>query len=72
MAEGHDRYMELLFEQIRHVEYPSTEMLDRVEASFETREQVREYLELLYEKVEACQYPSKQLLDRIERLVHLG
>jgi hypothetical protein len=68
MASTQDRYMEILMGQIRDIEYPSTEMLDRIESNLSTREQLQEYLEILFERVESCQYPSKQLLDRLERL----
>lgn len=62
------RYIDVLMERIREGEYPSTELLDRVEASFRSWDEVTSYLEILFEKVEASQYPSKQLLDRIDRL----
>jgi hypothetical protein len=68
MASAQDRYMEILMAQIRDVEYPSPEMLDRIESNISTREQLEEYLGILFERVESCQYPSKQLLDRLERL----
>jgi hypothetical protein len=68
MATAQKRYVEILFEQIRHVQYPSVELMDRLERSLETREQLDEYMGILFDRVESCQYPSKQLLDRIERL----
>jgi hypothetical protein len=63
-----DVYVELLFDKVREDQYPSGELLDRIERSLATREQASEYLELLVGKVDATQYPSHQLLDRIERL----
>jgi hypothetical protein len=72
MADTHDRYIETLFDTIRDVQYPSVEMLDRIESNLATPEQLQEYLELLFERVESTQYPSKDLLDRLERLSHLS
>jgi hypothetical protein len=63
-----DTYVELLFDKVRDDQYPSGELLDRIEAALATREHAAEYLELLVSKVESCRYPSHQLLDRIERL----
>jgi hypothetical protein len=71
MADMHERYIETLFDQVRNVEYPSVEILDRIEANIATREQLQEYLDLLFERVESSQYPSKGLLDRLERLTPL-
>ena len=68
MSDLRDRYMELLLERIREDQYPSGELMDRVEAAFTTREHVEAYLEVLLEKVDETWYPSKQMLDRINRL----
>ena len=63
-----DTYVELLFDKVRDDQYPSGELLDRIEGALATPEQAAEYLELLVSKVDSCRYPSHQLLDRIERL----
>jgi hypothetical protein len=63
-----DKYVELLFDKVREDQYPSGELLDRIEAALATRSQAEEYLAILVEKVEDSRYPSHQLLDRIERL----
>jgi hypothetical protein len=63
-----DVYVELLFDKVREDQYPSGELLDRIESSLATRGHAQEYLQLLVEKVEDSRYPSHQLLDRIERL----
>jgi len=63
-----ETYVELLFDKVRDDQYPSGELLDRIEAALATREHAAEYLELLVSKVESSRYPSHQLLDRIERL----
>ena len=44
----HERYLEVLMNQVREVEYPSIEILDRIESTLATREQLEEYLELLF------------------------
>ena len=72
MADMKERYLEILMNQVRDVQYPSIEILDRIESNLTTREQLEEYLELLFDRVESCQYPSKQLLDRLERLSALA
>ena len=63
-----DTYVELLFDKVRDDQYPSGELLDRIEAALATREHAEEYLELLVSKIESCRYPSHQLLNRVERL----
>jgi hypothetical protein len=67
-ASAQDVYVELLFDKIREDQYPSGELLDRIERALASREQAAEYLKLLVSKVEPTRYPSHQLLDRIERL----
>jgi hypothetical protein len=67
-ASAQDRYLELLFDKVREDQYPSGELLDRIEAAITSREHAGEYLDLLVSKVDDTRYPSHQLLDRIERL----
>lgn len=71
MATGtaQERYFEGLMERVREDRYPSHQLLDRIEASFWTSEQVVEYVDMLLEKVDESWYPSKQLMDRIQRLL---
>jgi hypothetical protein len=71
MADAQTRIFEILMRQIRDVRYPSTEVMDRIERTLTTREQLEEYMGILFDRVEECQYPSKQLLDRLERLAPL-
>lgn len=68
MANARNRYFEILMDQVREVQYPSVEILDRIERTLESRDQLEEYMGILFERVESCEYPSKQLLDRLERL----
>ena len=63
-----DVYVELLFDKVRDDQYPSGELLDRIERALANREQAAQYLEILVDKVDTTHYPSHQLLDRIERL----
>ena len=64
-----ERYLAMLMERIRQDRYPSHQLLDRIEASFWTAQQVVAYVDLLLEKADESWYPSKQILDRIQRLL---
>jgi hypothetical protein len=57
----------MLMERIRQDRYPSHQLLDRIEASIWTSQQMVQYVDLLLEKVDESWYPSKQILDRIQR-----
>lgn len=72
MATAQERYFEMLMERVRGDRYPSHQLLDRIEASFWSSEQVTEYIDFLIEKTDASWYPSKQLLDRIQRLMSVA
>ena len=72
MATSQERYHELLMERIRTDRYPSHQLLDRIEASFWTPEQLHGYIEALIEKADESWYPSHQLLGRIQRLLALS
>jgi hypothetical protein len=67
MPPAQERYLEMLMERIRQDRYPSHQLLDRIEASIWTSEQMVQYVDLLLEKVDESWYPSKQILDRIQR-----
>jgi hypothetical protein len=67
-TEAQDRYVKYVLGLLSEDEYPSGELMDRLEAMLTEREQVAAYLDVLFDKVESCHYPSKQLLDRISRL----
>jgi hypothetical protein len=66
------RYFDLLIERVSTDRYPSHQMLDRIESSFWTPEQIAEYVEVLLEKVDESWYPSHQMLDRIERIFQMA
>jgi hypothetical protein len=71
MATGslQSRYYDLLLEKVEEANYPSHEMMNRVERTLADREQVANYVEVLLDKVEETRYPSLQMLDRIDSLV---
>jgi hypothetical protein len=69
MPTSQERYYEMLMERVRTDRYPSSQLLDRIEASFWTAEQVTQYIDMLLDKANQSWYPSKQLLDRIQRLL---
>jgi hypothetical protein len=65
------RYYDVLIERVRNDRYPSLQLLDRLEATIYTSEQVTEYVDMLIEKVDESWYPSSQLLDRLHRIMTL-
>jgi hypothetical protein len=65
------RYYDLLMERVRNDRFPSHQLLDRLEASFSTPQQISEYVDMLLDKTDETWYPSHQILDRIERLLSL-
>ena len=67
MATANDRYLDYLLDRLGADQYPSGELLSRVEASLD-RGHLDDYLDVLFAKVESCHYPSIHLLDRIARL----
>jgi aspartyl-tRNA synthetase len=72
MPSAQERYNEILMERVRNDRYPSHQLLDRIEASFWTPEQMVAYVEMLIEKVDQSWYPSHQLLDRIQRMLAMA
>jgi hypothetical protein len=66
ITKAHDRYMRALLDRIQEDQYPSGELMDRVEILLDS-EHVDEYVNILFEKIDDCKYPSKQILDRIAR-----
>jgi hypothetical protein len=66
------RYYNILTDRVREDRYPSHQLLNRIEATIWTPEQMADYVALLLEKVDESHYPSHQLLDRVERMMLLG
>ncbi|MGB9183490.1 MAG: hypothetical protein WCB67_05445 [Solirubrobacteraceae bacterium] len=69
MPATQERYLEMLMERIREDQYPSPQLLDRIEAAIWTPEQFHAYVELLIDKADQAWYTSPQLLDRIQRML---
>ena len=65
-------YQDLLAQRVRGERHPSHQLLNRMEATLWTPDQVVDYVGLLLEKLEQQRYPSHQLLDRIERMLTLA
>jgi hypothetical protein len=72
MAPLQERYYDLLMERVRNDRYPSHQLLNRLEASIYTPEQVIEYVDMLIAKNDQSWYPSGQMLDRVERMLRLA
>jgi hypothetical protein len=64
-----ERLFEILMERVRNDRYPSSQLLDRIEMTLWTPEQVVEYVDMLIEKIDESWYPSGQLLDRVQRML---
>jgi hypothetical protein len=64
-----ERLFEILMERVRNDRYPSAQLLDRIEMTLWTAEQVIEYVDMLIEKIDESWYPSGQLLDRVQRML---
>ena len=67
MSEANDRYVRYILSRIDDDEYPSHELMDRLELALASQQHVAAYLEVLFDKVDSCQYPSRHILDRIAR-----
>ena len=63
------RYIKSLLEKIEETNFPSNDMLSRVEASLTSRDELAEYGEILVKKVEDTRFPSGELLGRTESVV---
>jgi hypothetical protein len=62
-------YYDVLMRRVRLDKYPSLQLLDRIEGTLATPEQVAGYVEVLIEKVNESWYPSGQILDRIDHML---
>jgi hypothetical protein len=63
------RLLEVLMKQVRDDTFPSVTMMNRIEASLRTREQIEDYAEILLKKVESTRFPSLSMLNRVESVV---
>ncbi|MDT4912665.1 MAG: hypothetical protein QOC66_1793 [Pseudonocardiales bacterium] len=64
----HDAVYGMLIDRIRRDRYPSSSMMNMVEAGMSDRER-REYVGALLEKVTDDQFPSMDMLKRLIALV---
>ena len=72
MAPLQQRYYDILMERVRNDRYPSHQLLNRLEATIYTPEQVIEYVDMLITKNDESWYPSGQMLDRVERMLRIA
>jgi hypothetical protein len=71
MAPLQQRYHDVLMARVRNDQFPSGQLLDRIEAELSTPEQITDYVSMLIDKVDETWFPSGQMLDRIERMLSL-
>jgi hypothetical protein len=62
-----DRFHRLLLDRIQSCEYPSQELMDRIEQTMAYREQAVRYAYVLFDRI--TRYPSLHLLDRLAALI---
>ncbi len=67
-----ERLFEMLMERVSSDRYPSHQLLNRIEESLWTAEQIVAYVEMLLDKIDEAWYPSQQLLDRVQRMMALA
>lgn len=63
-----ERYIDYLLDRVREDRYPSTAMLDALEAAVQGDERGM-LVDVLMDKVEADRFPSIPMLQRIARIV---
>ena len=63
------RLLDTLIGRVKEENFPSVTMMNRIEASLRTREQVEDYGEALLEKIEASRFPSISMLNRFDAVV---
>lgn len=65
------RYLALLLDRLSETRYPSSPMLDRIEAAITDRSMAEEYVGRLLDTVDEDRFPSPQMIERINRLIGL-
>jgi hypothetical protein len=63
------RITQTLMEDIDEVNFPSVTMMDRVEATLGSPDELADYAEILVKKVEDTRYPSISMLNRLDGLI---
>jgi hypothetical protein len=61
-----ERLADVLIGRVRQDRFPSPTLMNRIEGSLRTREQVEEWAEVLIEKIESTRFPSRTAIDRVE------
>jgi hypothetical protein len=67
--EVRQRFVKSLLDKIDGTQFPSNELLGRVESSLTSEEELAEYAEILLKKVENTKFPSNEILMRLEGVV---
>jgi predicted transcriptional regulator len=68
-AELRQRLTQSLLDEINDVQFPSVTMMNRVESTLATQDDLADYIEVLVKKVEATRFPSISMLNRIDGLL---
>jgi hypothetical protein len=63
------RITRTLMKDIEEVRFPSVTMMDRVETTLASPDDLADYAEMLLKKVEDTRYPSISMLDRLDGLI---
>jgi hypothetical protein len=63
------RVAQTLMKDIHEVQFPSVTMMDRVEATLASPDDLADYAEILVKKVEDTRYPSISMLNRLDGLI---
>ncbi|HKC28669.1 MAG TPA: hypothetical protein VKB75_11720 [Jatrophihabitans sp.] len=63
-----DAFYDLLLDRVSRDRFPSTSMLDMIEARL-TEEQLPDYVDVLLDKVSRDRFPSMDMLKRLSALI---
>ena len=67
-GELHERFIDMLLDEVERERYPSGQLLDLLEAHMTLRDRVR-IANVLLDNLEGQRYPSPEMLRRLARLV---
>jgi hypothetical protein len=62
-------YVDFLFERLEESQYPSKQIMDRLEGCLVSDEHFQRYLAYLLGRLDDGTYPSTELMDRLERVL---
>ena len=63
------RLLAMRMAQVKKDTFPSVEMMNRIEAGLQTKEELEAYAEILMNKIESTQWPSLAMVNRFERVL---